>query len=326
MTGDIYSDSLISELRRLDAAAELPSFFIGWTVEDFIANGSYGSVYKIKKRSQVNSKSSALKVVEVTPEQRAAYVAEVALVQNIDSYYVAHIEDFDEIKRRDSQKSYLLMRMELLTPIDPASVTLEQVISLGIQICAGLQVCHASIPQIIHSDIKPDNILVTPAGNYKLGDFGSLQLGAGESGQAIGTPYFMPPEVVALKRYDHRADLYSLGLTLYVLLNKGAPPFIESGVAKALSRRLAGEALPALKGVPDNVMAVIRKATAKDPDARYQRASELRRALEVTSMVRRRFGGADMPDMRETDRFERYNKKFGNQPVHRRGRFSGGDV
>ena len=95
--------------------------------------------------------------------------------------------------------------------------------TLGRDICEALAVCHRK--QLLHRDVKPENIFVDGEGRFKLGDFGiarRLDNPATYLTQ-VGTPYYMAPEVFSLHSYDGRADIYSLGLVLYRFLNRSRP-------------------------------------------------------------------------------------------------------
>jgi hypothetical protein len=135
---------------------------------------------------------------------------------------------------------------------------------------------------VIHRDIKPENIMLRGEDSVKVTDFGiARQVGGGTltmTGAFIGTLAYAAPEQF-LGRADHRADIYSLGATLYDML-AGRPPFTGTleGLLKAI--REAPPDLRALAGLPADVTAVIERCLAKDPDLRYQSASLLAAALE----------------------------------------------
>jgi serine/threonine protein kinase len=87
--------------------------------------------------------------------------------------------------------------------------------------------------------------------------------------------------VLAYKHYDARADICSLGLTMYCLLNGGKPPFFGEGDDyNAISRRVNGEKIPPIRGMSAGLNAIILKACAFEPDSRYKTAREMRGALE----------------------------------------------
>lgn len=104
--------------------------------------------------------------------------------------------------------------------------TEADVIRLGIDMCRALEVCAKE--NIIHRDIKPSNIFVSEHGDYKLGDFGvarHLEASCRELSKK-GTYDYMAPEVYRDSVYDARADIFSLGIVLYKLMNNGRIPFL----------------------------------------------------------------------------------------------------
>jgi tRNA A-37 threonylcarbamoyl transferase component Bud32 len=147
--------------------------------------------------------------------------------------------------------------------------------------------------RIIHRDVKPDNIFLSVDGEVKLGDLGlAKSLGDGsasltEAGQTLGTPYYCSPEQVhGEKNIDARADIYSLGCTLYHMLT-GAPPYEHetNGSPVAVMMRHLNDPVPdisvALPGCPDSLVKLIRKMLAKSMDDRHFDYVELMSELEM---------------------------------------------
>ena len=154
------------------------------------------------------------------------------------------------------------------------------------QCCSALSSAHQA--GLIHRDIKPDNILVSPAGTVKLADFGLVkelfeETGLTKSGVVVGTPLYMSPEQASAQPLDGRTDIYSLGASFYALLT-GNPPYTTGSVPQIMMahvkapipdpRRLAPD-------VPEAVVQIVRKSMAKRPADRYQNAEEMRLALEA---------------------------------------------
>src|SRR5579871_6675571 len=153
------------------------------------------------------------------------------------------------------------------------------------QAALGLQ--HAFEQGMAHRDIKPQNLMVTPKGQVKVLDFGLARLRSGgrgltEMGSFMGTPEYVSPEQAADARTaDTRADLYSLGCTLYFLLT-GRPPFPEDTAVKVILAHVEKQAPPvqALRPeVPAELSAVVARLLAKDPAQRFQTPVELAQAL-----------------------------------------------
>ena len=119
--------------------------------------------------------------------------------------------------------------MELLTSLQQVlrerTLSEKEVIKLGKDISRALILCEKK--HIIHRDIKPMNVMVSQFGDYKLGDFGvSKIMDHTTFATAMGTPEYQAPEVVHMEKYGHTADIYSLGIMLYWLLNNRRMPFI----------------------------------------------------------------------------------------------------
>jgi len=137
---------------------------------------------------------------------------------------------------------------------------------------------------IIHRDVKPDNLMRTSDGQVKLADLG-LARKASSSDQEegiFGTPHFISPEQAQGKEIDNRADLYSLGATAYRLL-AGRTPFQGSNVKDIITQQITAEP-PPLKQfspeAPDELIAVVGKLMEKEPDDRYENAEQLGSDLE----------------------------------------------
>ena len=153
------------------------------------------------------------------------------------------------------------------------------------QCCQALEAAHQA--GLIHRDIKPDNILCSPAGTAKLADFGLVKelhvegVGLTQSGVVVGTPLFMSPEQCSAQPLDSRSDIYSLGSTYYALLT-GSAPYPTGSVPHIMLQHCKAKVPdPRLLApdVPDSVVHVVERAMSKRPDSRYQHAAELRMAL-----------------------------------------------
>ena len=165
---------------------------------------------------------------------------------------------------------------------------IDRVIEIGIDISRALGM--AEEHNLLHRDVKPANILFGPRGEAMLADLGlaktsrdSGDLSITQSGIACGTPlYFSPEQAKGVRKLDIRSDIYSLGITLYHLIN-GAPPFIGDSPFVVFQKHV-NEPLPPFKEldppVPDAVFKLIKKMTAKNPDDRFAGAQELLRGLE----------------------------------------------
>jgi hypothetical protein len=158
------------------------------------------------------------------------------------------------------------------------------------QAALGLQ--HAHEQGMVHRDLKPSNLIVTRAGQVKVLDFGLAQLaqecqsspGLTPEGAVLGTPGYLAPEQARQPdAADVRADLYSLGCTLYHLL-AGRPPFLGGGVLQQLlaHQERAPRPLSAFRGdIPETLVRVVERLLAKDPADRFQSPADLAQALAL---------------------------------------------
>ncbi|HEY1652846.1 MAG TPA: Stk1 family PASTA domain-containing Ser/Thr kinase [Acidimicrobiales bacterium] len=167
---------------------------------------------------------------------------------------------------------------------DPQKLTPTQIATIGAGVAAALAFAHRH--GVIHRDVKPGNVLITPDGVVKVTDFGiaravNTEESLTQTGAVMGTAAYFSPEQAEGKGVDARSDIYSLGVVLYEMA-VGRPPFTgDSPVAVASKHVRDQPVLPrvANPAVPVALEAVIMKAMAKDPAARYASAEEMRADL-----------------------------------------------
>jgi len=169
------------------------------------------------------------------------------------------------------------LRRRLKRPISP-----EEFFVIATQCCEGLQAAHEK--GIIHGDIKPENIMITPGNRVKILDFGVARRAwnsnpddATKSMETMtasgGTPAYMAPEVLLQRPDDGRSDIFSMGLVFYEMLG-GEQPFQSASLATTVAKIVHEEPAP-LKNVPGPLASVISRAIAKNPEARYADAAAL---------------------------------------------------
>lgn len=174
---------------------------------------------------------------------------------------------------------------ELITRKGPPE--LDQALQIIRQTAQALQAAHNA--GIVHRDIKPENILLTSRGDAKVADFGLAQLtqqgervNLTQDGMTMGTPLYMSPEQVRGSKLDPRSDLYSLGVTCYHMLS-GSPPFRGKTpylIAMQHAREKPAPLSSLREDLPPVLCRIVHKMMAKDPDKRYQSATELLRDLK----------------------------------------------
>jgi len=146
----------------------------------------------------------------------------------------------------------------------------------------GLAACHQA--DILHLDIKPANVLVTQRGGVKIVDFGIARAASDTTATVAGTPHYMAPEQFDGKA-DERSDIYSVGCLLYECLT-GTPPFEGTMAAQLLAHRNHPRPDPRARvpQVPAALAAVVMRAMAIDPSARYQSVTEMLSALAAVDL------------------------------------------
>ena len=162
-------------------------------------------------------------------------------------------------------------------------LALPRTLSIVARVAEALAYAHRN--GVVHRDIKPANILYDPANDtVKVTDFGIAHVAGASSRRAgivAGTPFYMAPEQLAGRRSGARADIFSLGVTLYQLAS-GELPFRGDSMAEVL-RRIACEAHADIRdcqpALPARVVAIIDKALAKNPGERYRDADLMARAV-----------------------------------------------
>lgn len=292
-----------------------------WYIDSLIGEGSFGSVYKVYREELGRKYFAAVKIISVPSKEQyreaqhtlgrdestlkmyfqdlvKSVVDEIGVLYSLSgNSNIINYQDHKVIERDDSLGWDILIRMEYVTSLrdylDNHSMTREDIIRLGIDMCSALEICQRQ--NIIHRDIKDENIFVNEYGVHKLGDFGiARELSkTGRAASMRGTPLYMAPEIYRGEKYDSTVDIYSLGIVLYKLLNHGRLPFMPSfpevirfkDSEEALEKRLSGETLP----VPDQSGELlgneILKACNYQSKDRFQSANEFRLALE--SVLRR---------------------------------------
>lgn len=167
-------------------------------------------------------------------------------------------------------------------------LSVEQALELGIQVCAGIGYAHRA--GLVHCDVKPQNVLVTPDGRVKVADFGiaramsqaSRETGDPWSGEQMwGTPHYFSPEQAAGEPATPASDVYAIGIILFEMLT-GRLPF-EAETTPALALKHMHEEPPLVTefnpAVPVQLEQIIKKVLRKEPAGRYRTAGQLERIL-----------------------------------------------
>jgi Tol biopolymer transport system component/serine/threonine protein kinase len=160
------------------------------------------------------------------------------------------------------------------------NITEDEAVLIGAAICDALAYLHTRKPPILHRDIKPGNVKITPDGHIFLVDFGLAKVLHGSQATTTGaramTPGYSPPEQYGTARTDPRTDIYSLGATLYAALTGIIP---EDGLARAMDNTQLTPLRKRNSKVSRRLAAAIEKAMGIDPADRFQIADDFKRAL-----------------------------------------------
>jgi len=220
-------------------------------------------------------------------EARRRFQREAKVVARLRHENILEIFDYSGL---DSDESFIVTEFihgqTLSELIDETPVIVPEVGAIVVaEICKA--VAHAHRLGVIHRDIKPENIMVRADGILKLTDFGIAQIVDTQkltlTGQLLGSPAFMAPEMVTGAPLDFRTDVFSLGVLLYRLAT-GVLPFSGKNPHEVLKKIAEGDhILPSVQfpAVSVDLERIIERALATNPDDRFQSAEDLRQAIEI---------------------------------------------
>ncbi|PYQ78944.1 MAG: hypothetical protein DMG01_10195, partial [Acidobacteria bacterium] len=252
-----------------------------YKILDRIGAGGMGDVYRA--RDTRLGRTVAIKVLSAAvaddPARRERFMREARAAAALSHPNIAALYEIGE----DAGELFLAFEYvpgeTLRALIGGRPLNPRRAIDLGVQIADALADAHAE--GIVHRDIKPDNIIVTPKGNAKILDFGLATWTAGGAerahaadaatmmatgtGTAIGTIAYMSPEQALGEAVDQRTDIFSLGIVMFEMLT-GKPPF-SGATATALSLQIVQAPAPAPssinKSLPKEFDGIVLKALAK---------------------------------------------------------------
>lgn len=261
----------------------------GWSIVDELGTGATSRVY-LAKRVDTGERMvvKVMKSGAAEKERSQYFLLEMQVLQKMSHPNVVPISDAGEAQGVlyftmpfiEGETMRQRLSRDGAFPIgDAVRLARDIAIALG----------HVHSNGVVHRDVKPENILLTPTGQAVLLDFGHARAPAimpnADSRDArkyiVGTANYVSPEQVSGRRVaDSRSDLYSLGCVLLEMLT-GMVPFAASSARESMQRRV-DEPPPdvrALRDVPDEVAAVLKRAMMVDPAERYMSADQMAKAL-----------------------------------------------
>ncbi len=266
-----------------------------YRIQALIDRGGMGKVYKAEQ--QPLGRMVALKTLDLmdpSGEFQQRFFNEASIASRLTHPNTVRIFDYG---RSDEGVYYLTM--ELLdgqslhrvlkadAPLDPL-----RLIAIMRQVCGALQEAHEL--GIVHRDLKPGNVFLTQHGDdlefAKVLDFGLVKnldsdVSLSQTGQTLGSPLYMSPEQVEGETVDRRADIYSLGLVMYVALT-GKVPFKKGSVATIMMQQVTAriptfnEIVPGVE-IPESMEWIVRRCIEKDRNARFATMREVSIALKL---------------------------------------------
>lgn len=269
-----------------------PPSWIGQTLSgryeilEVIGQGGMSAVYKARDPNL--QRIVAIKLIHahllqdpkfvVRFEEEARAVAQLRHPKIVQVYDFNHDEDTYYMVQEFIPGETLQARLRRLDRTN-RRMPLKEVIGITQDVLSAMSYAHSR--GMIHRDIKPANIMLDVQGQAILMDFGIVKIVGGEShtatGAVVGTALYMSPELIRGEVPDERADLYSLGVTLFEMVS-GHPPY-EADSAMTLMMMHLNDPLPNLQSlrpeVPGDLVAVIEKALAKDRENRYRSSAEM---------------------------------------------------
>lgn len=256
-----------------------------YRITERIGLGGMAEVYRAQ--DSVLGRSVAVKVMlpqyANDPTFTARFRQEAAAAANLQSPYIVNVYDWGQ----DGETNFMVMEFVRGTDLKNAinqrgAINQRKVAEIGSQVCQALSVAHGM--DIIHRDIKPQNIMIQPDGNVKVMDFGIARAKnstLAKTSAVLGTAHYISPEQAQGKELTPASDIYSLGVVLYESATGKLPFDGPDSVSVAMKQVQENPQPPRVVNpeISPDLEAIILKAMAKKPEERFATALDMRRAL-----------------------------------------------
>ena len=264
-----------------------------YELTSLIAGGGMGQVWR--GRDVLLDRPVAVKVLREQlagdPSFLARFRAEARHAAVLTHPHITAVFDYGEVPAENggAPRAYLVMELvegESLADLLARERRLDPARTVGIvrQAADGLAAAHAA--GVVHRDVKPANLLVTPQGVVKITDFGiarsASSVAVTATGQVMGTVHYFSPEQAAGGQATPASDVYALGAVAYECL-AGRRPFEAESPVQIAVMHIRENPAPLAPGIPPGVRALVERAMAKDPAARFPHGAALRDAAARTS-------------------------------------------
>ncbi len=258
-----------------------------YTVSEKLGEGGMGVVYKAEDSKL--KRAVALKFLQPhifnSAEGKTRFIHEAQAAAALDHPNICTIYEIDEA---DDQTFISMAHIEgesLREKLRKGRIELQEALEIALQVADGLDAAHNK--GVVHRDVKSANIMVTPSGQVKIMDFGLAKLAGStrvtKTGTTMGTIEYMSPEQASGANVDHRTDIWSLGVVLYEMV-AGRRPFTGQYDQAVVHSILNEPTAPLEMNLPVDLERITSRALAKNPDDRYQRASEI--AIDLMALKR----------------------------------------
>ena len=263
-----------------------------YRILEILGQGGMGSIYRAVD-DNLGVEVAVKENLFTTEEYARQFRREAVILASLKHPNLPRVSDHFVI---EGQGQYLVMDYiegeDLRERMDNVPVVAEaEAIVVGVAICDAMNYMHTQRPPVLHRDIKPGNVRISPNGHIFLVDFGLAKIVQGGQQTATGaramTPGYSPPEQYGAARTDQRSDVFSLGATLYAAVTGTIP---EDSLARTMEQT---ELTPVRKRNPKvsrRLASAIEKALSVHPDDRFQSAEEFKQALlSARGVTLRRF-------------------------------------